>query len=112
MEYNYDEICDVLGIDKELLEELLKDFLDQIDENLMDIKTDIDNRDYISLEKRVHALKGSSANLRLVQLETELVCFDKILKNNEYNTSFAYNETFERLMAYSWNIKEKFIDLL
>jgi HPt (histidine-containing phosphotransfer) domain-containing protein len=112
MDYNYDEVCDVLGIDKELLEELLKEFLANIDKNLEDIKKDIDDKNYDSLDKRVHSLKGVVANLRLSKLETELVCFDKILKNSDFNTNFSYNETFDRLMLYSWDAKEQFIDLL
>jgi HPt (histidine-containing phosphotransfer) domain-containing protein len=112
MDYNYEEVCEVLGIDKELLEELLKEFLQNIDQNLEDIKKDLDAKDYSSLDKRVHALKGVCANLRLKQLEVELVCFDKLLKNSQLDTSFSYNETFDRLMVYSWSVKEYFIDLM
>jgi HPt (histidine-containing phosphotransfer) domain-containing protein len=112
MEYNYDEVCDVLGIDRELLDELLTEFLQGVDKQLEDIKKDMDNKDYKSLDKRVHALKGVCSNLRLTHMEVELVCLDKLLKNSKLNTNFSYYESFDRLMVYSWEVKENFIDLL
>ncbi len=70
MDYNIDlqEIADELDFDLEDIEMLMEVFLEGAKESLESLKMAIDNNDLEQIFQSAHALKGSAANLTLMDI--------------------------------------------
>jgi len=63
--FEYDEALDRLDGDEEFLVELLNELVEQVDENMPEIKTAIETKDYTTLRGAAHGIKGAAANLNV-----------------------------------------------
>ena len=66
--YSFEKSAALLGISTEVFKRIFLKFLDTFEEKLELLKTDIDNNDFASITILSHKLKGSSANLNLLDL--------------------------------------------
>lgn len=61
--FDREELLERVGDDEELIEQLLDLFAEDYESRLTDIETSIKARDYDTVRKASHTLKGSSGNL-------------------------------------------------
>jgi len=79
-----------LGVDLDLLNDLIKDLLKQINENKNAFYEAINNYDYEKLHKLAHSLKGAALNLRLSNIALILKYIDEKSKAKENIENIKY----------------------
>ena len=79
-----------LGVDLNLLNDLIKDLLKQINENKNAFYEAINNYDYEKLHKLAHSLKGAALNLRLSNIALILKYIDEKSKAKENIENIKY----------------------
>jgi len=79
-----------LGVDLNLLNDLIKDLLKQINENKSAFYEAIKNSDYEKLHKLAHSLKGAALNLRLSNIALILKYIDEKSKAKENIENIKY----------------------
>ena len=65
---NYKEALERMGGDKEFLEEMLTEIVQQIDQSIVPLQTAIQKADYQTIHQTGHGLKGACSNMSLIQL--------------------------------------------
>ena len=89
MRYKIDlqKIADELDFDLEDIEMLMGVFLEGVMENMSELKNGIDTNDLESVSNAAHAIKGSAANLTLIDIANiskEIESAAKTLKEFDY----------------------------
>jgi HPt (histidine-containing phosphotransfer) domain-containing protein len=104
MDYSIDlqKIADALDFDLEDVEMLIEVFLESTEESLGLLKTAIQNNDLEEIFKSAHAIKGSSANLTLVNISNIAKEIEKDARDGNY---INYIEKYEILNTMISNIK-------
>ncbi len=69
MEINLEKIESELGIDKEVVVELLKEYLKESEGILAKLEAAVTSGDYATMITTAHTLKGSSGNLRVTLIQ-------------------------------------------
>jgi PAS domain S-box-containing protein len=72
---------DLTGGDAEFERELIETFITSGDKNLQEIVEALERQDFVTIAKRAHALKGSSANIRAEPLSVAAAHLEKAAHN-------------------------------
>ena len=75
---NYNEALDRLGGDKDFLNELLHELVEQVEQNLNFLKKAIEQQDFQNIKTLSHSLKGASANLNVNRLATHFLKLENL----------------------------------
>jgi two-component system, sensor histidine kinase and response regulator len=103
---NYNKALERIGGDAEFLIELLTDLVNQVDENMENLKQAIINNDYENLKTLSHSLKGASANLNVTRLASHFLELEDMSSVNKTEGAI---ELLDRV-AVDRNELEKFIN--
>ncbi|MBN1967862.1 MAG: response regulator [Candidatus Delongbacteria bacterium] len=95
-----DEALSQLG-DKEFYFELIDEYIENVEQKIIEIANDLDNERYDQIGSIVHSIKGMSTNLCLGKISELTITIDKKMKVNP--TSFYKNDLI--------NLKDKFNEL-
>lgn len=96
------KIADELDFDLEDVEMLVEVFIESAEESLIELKEAIDSNDYDNIFKAAHAIKGSSANLTLMNISD--VAKNIELQAREKNDA-DYHEMYTTLRTIMDEIK-------
>jgi HPt (histidine-containing phosphotransfer) domain-containing protein len=77
----YKKLYEEIGNDKDLLEELISDFITIYQENIDELSHSIDNINYKSVSFIAHKLKGSSMNFNMPKFTKAAQTLEDIGKN-------------------------------
>jgi len=104
MNYNLDiqKIADELDFDLEDVEMLLEVFLEGAEESLENLKNAIDTNDFDEIFNTAHAIKGSSANLTLMDISN---LAKDIETNAREKNAINYLEKYELLKIMIFSIQ-------
>ena len=104
MSYNIDlqAIADELDFDLEDIEMLMEVFLESTGETMVSLKVAIDNNSLEDIYKLSHAIKGSSANLTLMEISN--IAKD-IESNARDSININYLDKFQELETLVNNIE-------
>ncbi len=103
MSYNIDlqEIAEELDFDLEDVEDLIEVFLESSKESLEQLKTAIKNNDKAAMILPSHAIKGSAANLTLMEISSLAQDIELSAKEDK---EISYSEKFELLRSAIYNL--------
>lgn len=83
-EINLISLSDEIGIDEESVTKLLSIYVEEMTEEMQQVKNSLHNQDWAFLQKTIHNIKGVSANLYLQNMFKASEEVDLLLKNNNY----------------------------
>lgn len=82
---NLEDLIRDIGIDKATMLELLNIYCSEMSEEMQQVRLFLHNQEWTSLERKVHNIKGVSANLYLQDMFKTADILDLKLKQNDYN---------------------------
>ncbi|MFO7981308.1 MAG: Hpt domain-containing protein [Candidatus Aminicenantes bacterium] len=100
-----EKVMERVGQDKEFLYELLNIYTEDFPENIKELEQSIAQKKHDSIQRLGHYLKGSSANLGLIELEKE--SFTMECAGKEKDTQKA-QKTLKKLQS-EFDILKKYI---
>jgi HPt (histidine-containing phosphotransfer) domain-containing protein len=74
-----------LHVPIDMVDELVLEFIEELNTNLDNLENHIDEFDYKGLLTLIHKLKGASSNLRIITIDTILIDFNSITEKEFYN---------------------------
>lgn len=86
------------GIPEEFYDELVREFLGQVQNQIESIKQALSNDDFDTASKTAHSIKGSSGNLRLYEMQKNAQFIELESKSNPPNKE-AIVKTVDLLTA-------------
>lgn len=101
---DYSSVLERIGGDKEFLNELIQIYMEDFDSTFNSLVQAVSSQDFTSIQELGHSLKGSSANLSLIQLrekasQVEIAGVDQNLELAQQGTSGLKTE-YERFKAF------------
>lgn len=90
MKYDIEGLADELEIGIEDISDLYASYIQEMKEEIAELKVCLKNSDWDMLQRVVHNIKGVSANLGITDVFSEADKFDKLLKINETSESKEY----------------------
>jgi len=87
---DYNNKYDIVGFSNDLglsiydVSELYTELIYELNSALLELKLLIENKDFSSIQKIIHNIKGVSGNYRLTDIYEETSKINDALKNNEY----------------------------
>lgn len=111
--FDYEGLYKRVDGDEELLEELVGEFINQTPDIINSIQEAIEKNDLITVERKAHSLKGSSANIGAILLNEIAINMEKQARNKNITGSKIISkkleEEFERLKDFMTGEKFNFI---
>ncbi len=101
---DFASVLERIGGDKEFLNELIQIYMEDFDSTYNSLVQAVAAQDFTAIQELGHSLKGSSANLSLIQLREKAYLVETA--GGEYNLELAQQGTsglkteYERFKAY------------
>lgn len=80
---DYNSALERIGGDREFLDELLGIYIEEFASSVRALDTALQEQDFTSIQEVGHSLKGSSANLSLLQLRDQAYLIEKAGREND-----------------------------
>ena len=80
---DYNEALERLGGDRDFLNELLYELVEQVEQNLNFLKTAIKENDFQNIKTLSHSLKGASANLNVNRMAGHFLKLENLGNSNK-----------------------------
>ncbi|RLA82992.1 MAG: hypothetical protein DRG78_05655 [Epsilonproteobacteria bacterium] len=103
LSYNIKDVAKELEIDTELLEKLLNKFFKKFSSQIEEMNEIIKQKDFDKLYTILHAVKGTSGNLRLTCIEELIKTLEKHTETK--NIDFLWSKHIKLLDKYAHNYK-------
>jgi PAS domain S-box-containing protein len=101
--FDLSSLQDELQLDYEQLQILMKIYIKKMDETVPKLQEEIQNKEYCNISRLAHAIKGSSANFRLEEIQSLAEEMEKNAK--EENSYYDYKECVRRMESLYREIK-------
>jgi len=104
--FDYNKALDIFSGEKDVLLEILEEFEKKIRIQLEDMKTFLKNKDFESLKKEAHKIKGGSWSIAMTEFGNAAEKLEKSAGNKELTISF---ENLKSLILLYPKVREKII---
>ena len=84
------------GISEAVYNKIVLAFCEETHDRLKNIADAIDTANWLAVEKLAHGIKGSAANLRLIQIQEAAQCLQEAAKSNDH---IKVSKSFELLKS-------------
>jgi len=101
---NFDKVCDDLRIEKDLLLNLLKDYIKKYDKKILDMRNAVKNKDFQKINRLTHEFKGTTGMFTNEITYEKLLTLENDAKNrnieNLSNSLSDYENEVEKIREF------------
>ncbi|MCL2791824.1 MAG: response regulator [Spirochaetaceae bacterium] len=107
--FDYDKALEAFVGEKDVLHEVLEEFEKKVRAQLSDMKALLKNKDFETLRREAHTIKGGSLNLSMKEFGNAAEKLERSAKNNELSASF---ENLKNLILLYPKLRKEIISAL